>query len=77
MTVDRSRSLIPKKKGFLFEPFRFPKQSIPLGKTKLERETELIVLERGGIQRAFLAREMAHHHVAQSELAGEPYLVSF
>ena len=69
--------MILKKKGFLFEPFRFPKQSIPLVKTKLEPETELIVLERDGIHRSFLAREMAHHHVAQSELAGEPYLVSF
>lgn len=77
MTIDRSRSLIPKKKGFLFEPFRFPKQSVPLAKIKLEPETELIVVERGGLQRAFLAREMAHHHVAQSDLAGEPYLVSF
>lgn len=77
MTIDRSRSLILKKKGFLFEPFQFPKQSVPLVKTKLEAETELIVLERGGIHRAFLAREMAHHHVAQGELAGDPYLVSF
>ena len=77
MAIDRSRSLIPKKKGFLFEPFRFPKQSIPLIKTKLEPETELIVVERGGIHRAFLAREMAHHHIAQGELAGEPYMVSF
>jgi len=77
MTIDRSRSLIPKKAGFLFEPFHFPKLSIPLAKTKLKPETELILVERGGIHRAFLAREMAHHHVAQGDLAGEPYLVSF
>jgi len=77
MTIDRSRSLIPRKKGFLFEPFHFPKQSIPLEKAKLKPNTELIVVERGGIYRAFLAREMAHHHVAQAELAGEPYLISF
>jgi len=38
---------------------------------------ELIAFERGGMHRAFLAREMAYHHVAQGELAGEPYLVSF
>ena len=69
--------MIPKRTGFLFEPFHFPKQSIPLAKTKLEPETELIVIERGGIHRAFLAREMAHHHVAQGDLAGEPYMVSF
>ncbi len=77
MTIDRSKSLIPKKKGFLFEPFRFPKQSIPLAKARLKADTELILVERGGNYYAFLAREMAHHHVAQGELAGEPYLVSF
>lgn len=77
MAIDRSRSLIPVKRGFLFEPFQFPKQSIPLVSAKLEANTELIVVERGDIHRAFLAREMAHHHVAQGELLGEPYLVSF
>ena len=77
MTIDRSRSWFPKKKGFLFEPFRFTKQSVLLAKARLKADTELIVVERGGMYRAFLAREMAHHHVAQGELAGEPYLVSF
>ncbi|NJC97875.1 MAG: DUF3179 domain-containing protein [Anaerolineae bacterium] len=77
MMVDRSRSLFLKKKGFLFEPFRFPEQSIPLSNTRLRPDMELIAFERGGMHRAFLAREMAYHHVAQGELAGEPYLVSF
>jgi len=77
MVIDRSRSLIPIKKGYLFEPFRFPEQSIQLINSSLQADTELLVMERRGIQRAFLAREMAHHHVAQGELAGEPYLVSF
>jgi len=77
MEIDRSRSLTFSKKGFLFEPFRFPKQSIRLDNTQLEDDTELIVVERGGLYRAFLAHEMTHHHVAQGELAGEPYLISF
>lgn len=77
MTINRSKSLILKKRGFLFEPFQFPKQSVPLATAKLGVDTELIVVERGGKYRAFLAREMAHHHVAQGELAGESYLVSF
>ena len=77
MEIDRSRLLILAKKDFLFEPFRFPNQSIRLDKTQLESDAELIVVERGGLYRAFLAREMAYHHVAQGELAGEPYLVSF
>jgi hypothetical protein len=77
MTIDRSRLLILAKKSFLFEPFRFPKHSIRLDQTSLEADTELIVVERGRLHRAFLAREMAYHHVVQGELAGEPYLVSF
>ena len=77
MTIDRGRLIVFKKRGFLFEPFRFPRHSIPLANTRLDISTELIIVERGGINRAFLAREMTHHHVAQGELAEEPYLVSF
>jgi hypothetical protein len=29
------------------------------------------------LTRALVAREMAFHHVAQGELGGQPYLVSF
>lgn len=37
----------------------------------------VLVLERGGHRRGLLARQMGYHHVAQGELAGEPYLVTF
>jgi hypothetical protein len=48
-----------------------------LSSLSLPPSMELIVIERGGERRAFLPRELAHPHVAQGFLAGEPYLVSF
>lgn len=65
------------KIGFFFKPFTVPSHGFPLAQTNLRPSEELILFERGGLQRALLAREMAYHHVAQGELAGEPYLVSF
>ena len=65
------------KIGFFFKPFAVPSQGFPLSQTNLHPDEELIVFERGNLQRALLAREMAYHHVAQGELAGEPYLISF
>ena len=65
------------KIGFFFKPFSVPSHGSDLKRAKLNPAEELIVIERKGEYRAFLAREMAYHHVAQGELAGEPYLVSF
>jgi hypothetical protein len=74
--MDRSRSLL-KTNGFLFEPFPVPGPGLPLGGVRMPADTELITFTRGGETRALLAREMAYHHVAQGELAGQPYLISF
>ncbi len=75
--IDRSRANY-NEKGFSFVPLRpKPRASIPLAQAKLPPARELLVFERGGEHRALIAREMAYHHVAQGELAGEPYLVSF
>ncbi len=65
------------KIGFFFKPFIVPSHGFSLKQANLNPDEELIVFERSGVQRALLAREMAYHHVAQGELAGEPYLVSF
>ncbi len=74
--IDRSRSLLLQK-GFLFEPFAVPQHGLPLAGCRFRPDTELILFSRGKQSRALLAREMAYHHVAQGELAGEPYLISF
>jgi len=61
----------------LFQRFRVPQEGEPLRSARVSAETELIVFARGGTSRALLLAEMAYHHLAQGELAGEPYLVSF
>lgn len=63
--------------GFAFEPLRPTGPGLPLARVRLDSETEMLAIERGGETLAFLAQEMAYHHTAQGELAGEPYLLSF
>jgi hypothetical protein len=60
-----------------FKRFRVPDLAEPLVDAKLKRDDWLLVVERGGVRRAFYVNHMAYHHVAQGTLAGEPYLVSF
>ena len=43
----------------------------------LSDETALLVLRRGDTALTLLTTQMAYHHVAQGELAGEPWMVSF
>ncbi len=65
------------KIGFFFKPFIVPSQGQPLVQTNLHPDKELLLIQCKGEHRAFLAREMAYHHIAQGELAGEPYVISF
>jgi hypothetical protein len=64
-------------RGFAFEPFQVPTTGASLSSLSLPPDLELILFTRQGSTRALVAREMAYHHVAQGELGGEPYLVSF
>jgi hypothetical protein len=64
-------------KGFAFEPFQVSKQGASLSSLNLPPDLELITVTRGKSTRALVARELAYHHVAQGELNGEPYMVSF
>ena len=74
--IDRRRSLL-KKRGFLFEPLAVVHAGVSLATLSFPADEELILFSRGSEQRALVAREMAYHHVAQGELADQPYLVSF
>lgn len=74
--IDRSKSILLKNR-FLFEPFQVTGQALSLAGAELPAETELLLFERNGENRALLAREMTYHHVAQGTLAGQPYLISF
>ena len=64
-------------KGFQFEPFAPQGDGVLLEDAALVPDEELIVFERGGVERGLILRQMSYHHVAQGELAGEPYLVTF
>lgn len=61
----------------MFRRFRVPDAGLRLRDTALKEETELLVFERGGLRRALVLQQMGYHHLAQGELAGRPYLVSF
>jgi hypothetical protein len=76
--MPRQRRFLPLSwKRFAFEPFQVPAQGAPLSSLNLPPDLELIAIHRGGAKRALVAREMAYHHVAQGELDGQPYMVSF
>jgi hypothetical protein len=75
--TSRKRYLPLTWKGFAFEPFEVPNVGASLSSLNLPLDLELIVFTRGRLTGALVAREMAYHHVAQGELDGHPYLVSF
>ncbi len=60
-----------------FPRFTPPATGVPLSAAELNDDTDIIVFERGGEERALLSNQMAYPHAAQGELAGEPYLVCF
>ena len=72
---DAKRAALEGKPTFL--PLVVEGSPPPLRSVNLPHDAELIVAERKGKQVAFLVRHMSYHHLAQGELAGEPYLVSF
>ncbi len=61
----------------LFKRFSVPDTGEPLAEAGLDPEEDLIVVERAATRRVLRVQEMIFHHLAQGELAGEPYLVSF
>lgn len=66
----------------LVGPDEFPRFLVPdvgeaLAGAGLGPDVELFVVNRGGVSRALVVRELALPHVAQGTMAGEPYLVSF
>ena len=65
-------------KGPDFFPRFTPKgPGIPLQKARLAGSVELLIAEQEGQRVAFVARELSEPHMAQGELRGIPYLVSF
>lgn len=65
------------KQPNLFQRFDVTDSGVPLKKAGLPSSANLLVFERRGERRALWVQEMAYHHAAQGELAGEPYLITF
>lgn len=70
------------EKALLGEADSFPRFVVGDAATSLceagvEEEEDLLIVRRGDVSRAFLVDQMAYHHVAQGELAGQPYAVMY
>ena len=44
---------------------------------RVGEDTAVLLLRRGNTRLALLTRQMSYHHIAQGELEGEPWMVSF
>ena len=44
---------------------------------RIKDDTALLLLQRGGTTLTLLTMQMSYHHIAQGELEGEPWMVSF
>ena len=60
-----------------FERFRVGAPPTPLAEVRCAEREELLVFELAGRRYGFLLRQLGYHHVAEGELHGEPFVVSF
>ena len=60
---------------FLVEESQLLREALEQG--VVDDDTPILVVERGGQRLALITREMMFHHVAQGDMAGEPWMVSF
>ena len=77
-TVDVSRALLLDKpwfKPFYVKKTRCLDEAIAVG--AVAADNYLLVLEKEAGVLAFDLLQMNYHHVAQGELAGEPWMVTF
>jgi hypothetical protein len=75
MVFDARRAML--KGPDLFTRFTVPPTTVKLSEVAMPDNESLIVFQRSNEKRALLVRQMAYHHAAQGELAGEPFLISF
>ena len=64
----------------MFVPFQVEETRLlidALADGTVEMETALLVFEHEIGTLAFLTQQLAYHHIAQGEMAGEPWMVSF
>ncbi|PTM59157.1 DUF3179 domain-containing (seleno)protein [Desmospora activa] len=63
-----------------FQPFLIdgtePLQEL-VGRNRIKASDEILIVERAGIRMAFSLYQMTYHHVAQGEVAGQPFILAF
>ncbi len=75
---DVNRAML--RNGSRFTPFLVEESQLlreALDQGVVDDDTPILVVERGGQRLALITREMMFHHVAQGDMAGEPWMVSF
>jgi hypothetical protein len=82
---------LPRKAGFdveraflgsepIFTPLRDPEfESLRgvLARGDVDQDTPMLQFRAGGRTLALVSSQMSYHHVAQGEMAGEPWMVTF
>ncbi len=58
----------------MFQRFRVPDEGKPITELGWPRDEDILVVDRGRQRLAFRIRQMTYHHLAQGELAGQPYI---
>ncbi len=61
----------------LFKRFSVTGSGVALRDAKLDPDKQLLIFERNGKRAALIRDQMLYHHVAQGELQGAPYLITF
>ena len=74
-SFDAKRALL--RQPDMFHRFRVTDDHVSLQQAALKPTTQLLVFQRNGQRRALMREQMVYHHVAQGEIAGEPFLVTF
>ena len=74
-TFDASRARLSQPD--MFQRFHVPDEGKPIRELGWPRDEDILAVDPGRQRLAFRIRQMTYHHLAQGELAGQPYIVSF
>ncbi len=77
-TFDESRALVFDET--VFQPFLVEQSfslQMMLEQGMLNQDTPLLVMDHPAGQMAFLPEQMGYHHIAQGDIKGKPWMVSF
>lgn len=75
MDFDPTRAWL--KQPDYFRRFKVPAAGEPLAALGVPGDELVAIVRRGDRQRALILRQLVYHHVAEGELGGEPFAVTF